>query len=335
MVFDQNRPLARDLSYVQSIMWNDQESCLVMILIGFLYLAHAANLDENMVSPWDKEEYKNAMKWQEKAKGQLLDVVPCVAAWMDVCGFGAALEKNSWDLVSLQKSGTLTMLSQVYQRAAHPFLIGVDPMPCEIVLVINDGIARTVDLGRPEIASAGQIVFYLRDLFFSHNQLLALTKKHECSIRTVLAGGERVQYSPETFTGHSVLQHDEKNISDFGRRLLEKNFVYNPSEFQLNTAFAKAYSLDALGGKHGFKVDNLYIESSFWERLRSIPLLDIEIKDGSILVLCNNLPALEFYFGEEVESNFKGLDLKVNQITAMRVDACFEGEETYCDLGKF
>lgn len=304
-------------------------------MIGFTNLAQAANWDEDMVGPWEKDEYKNAIKWQDKAEAQLLDVTPCVAAWMDVCGFGAALEKSSWDLVNLQKSRILTMLSQVYQRAAHPFLIGVDPMPYEIVLVINDGIARTVDLGKPEFASAGQFIFYLRDLFFSHNRLLTLTKSYGCSIRTVLAGGERVQYSPEIFTGNSVLQHDEENISDFGRKLLDKNFVYNPSEFQLNTAFAKAYSLDALGSKHGFKVSNLYIESSFWERLKPIPLLDIEIKDSSILVSYKSSPALEFYFNEEIKSDFKGLNLTANQIFAMRVDACFEGEETYCELGKF
>lgn len=118
-----------------------------------------------MAGPWDKEEYIKAIEWQDKAEAKLLDVTPCIAAWMDICGFGSALEKSSWNLVNLQKRGTLEMLSKVYQRAAHPFLIGVDPTPYETVLVINDGIARTVDLGKPEFASAVQFVFYLRDLF--------------------------------------------------------------------------------------------------------------------------------------------------------------------------
>lgn len=288
-----------------------------------------------MVAPWDKDEYKSAAAWQEKAEAQLLDVTPCVAGWMDVCGFGEALEKSSWNLVNLQKNGVLNLLSKVYKRAAHPFLIGVDPMPYEIVLVINDGIARTVDLGKPEFANAAQFIFYLRDIFFSHCRLLTLTQSYGYSIRTVLAGGERVQYSPEIFTGNSVLQHNKENISDFGQKLLAKNFVYNPSEFQLNTAFAKAYSIDALGGKHGFKVGDFYIESSFWEKLKPIPLIEIERRNDSILLSCNNLPALEFYFGDEIKVDFKGLSLVVNQISAMRVDACFEGEETYCELGKF
>lgn len=288
-----------------------------------------------MAGPWDKEEYQKAIEWQDKAEAKLLDVTPCIAAWMDICGFGSALEESSWNLVNLQKRGTLEMLSKVYQRAAHPFLIGVDPTPYETVLVINDGIARTVDLGKPEFASAVQFVFYLRDLFFAHNRLLSLTRTYGYSIRTVLAGGERVQYSPETFTGNSVLQHDDVNISEFGRKLLEKNFVYNPSEFQLNTAFAKAYSIDALGTKNGFKVGNLYIESSFWEKIEPIPLLDIERKNNSILLTYNGAPALEFYFNEEIALDYKGLRLNASEIYAMRVDADFEGEETYCELAKF
>lgn len=117
------------------------------------------------------------------------------------------------------------MLSEVYETVAHPFLIGVKPMPYETVLVINDGIARTVDLGNPESAIAAKFIFYLRDLFFAHSHLLALTKSYGYGIRTVLAGGERVQYSAEEFTGNSILHHSENSISEFGKKLLNKTFV--------------------------------------------------------------------------------------------------------------
>lgn len=288
-----------------------------------------------MVDPWEKDEYKNARKWAKKAQEKQLDVVPCIAAWMDVCGFGSALESSSWNLATLQKNDMLTMLSEVYERVAHPFLIAVEPMPYEIVLVINDGIARTVDLGKPEFADAGQFIFYLRDLFFAHSRLLVLTRSYGYGIRTVLAGGDRVQYSPESFTGNSVLHHSKENISEYGRQLLEKNFVYNPLEFQLNTAFAKAYSLDALGSKHGFCVGGLYIESSFWDVIKAIPRLRIDKGKSSVVIFYNDLPALELYYTEQVSCEFKGLNLTSDRVTSMRVDENFEGEETYCELGKF
>lgn len=287
-----------------------------------------------MATPWEKDEYKNSIEWAKKAKAGELHVIPCISGWVDVCGFGSALEKYSWDLIELQKSGLLNLLSTVYQRAAHPFLTGVEPMPYESILVINDGISRTVDLDKPEFAHAASFIFYLRDLCFSHRNLIGLTGSYGYGIRTVFAGGERVQYSPELYTGNMILQHDNENISDFGKALLNKNFLHNPSEFQMNTAFAKAYSIDSLGSKHGFKVNNCYMESSFWRLIELIPMLDIEVKETSILIHFNSKPALEVYFNDQIKTSFKGIEMHVNQVFAIRIDEHFEGEETYCDITK-
>lgn len=287
-----------------------------------------------MPAPWEKDEYKKSEEWAIKAKAGELHVIPCISGWMDVCGFGAALEKHSWNLAELQKSGLLNLLSTVYQRAARPFLTGVEPMPYESILVINDGISRTVDLDKPEFAHAAIFIFYLRDLFFLHRNLIGLTDSYGYGIRTIFAGGERVQYSPEIYTGNMILQHDEKNISDYGKKLLNKNFLHNPFEFQMNTAFAKAYSIDSLGSKHGFRVNNCYVESSFWRLIGLIPMLDIEEKEDSIVLGFNSKPALEIYFSEKVEASFKGIQMHISQVSAIRIDKCFEGEETYCDITK-
>lgn len=182
-----------------------------------------------MPVPWEKEEYLDAKKWTDIARRGELKVIPCIAGWIDICGFGAALETARWDLKELQKRGLLELLSYVYEQVGHPYLIGVEPMPFETVLVINDGIARTVDLDKPEYANGAQFIFYLRDLFFAHKFLVKHLRSAGYGIRTILAGGERVQYSPTLFTGNSLLQHDEKNISEFGRRLLQKNFLHNPA----------------------------------------------------------------------------------------------------------
>lgn len=287
-----------------------------------------------MAGPWEKDEYKNAKEWVRKARAGELHVIPCISGWMDVCGFGSALEKCSWNLVELQRSGLLNLLNTVYQRVAHPFLAGVEPMPYESILVINDGISRTVDLDKPEFANAASFIFYLRDLFFSHRNLIELTASYGYGIRTIFAGGERVQYSPELYTGNMILQHDEENISDFGKSLLNKNFLHNPSEFQMNTAFAKAYSIDSLGSKYGFKVNNCYVESSFWQLVGLIPMLDIEERDVSILLNFKSKPALEIFFSEKIGVSFKGIEMHINQVTGIRVDKNFEGEETFCDITK-
>ena len=285
-----------------------------------------------MPVPWEKEEYLDAERWAAKARRGELAVIPCISGWMDICGFGAALEAAGWDLKKLQERGLLELLSHVYQRVGHPLLVGVEPMPFETVLVINDGIARPVDLNRPEHADGAQFVFYLRDLFFAHKFLVEKLKAAGYGIRTILAGGERVQYSPSLFTGNSLLQHDEENISNFGKKLLGKNFLHNPAEFQINTAFAKSYSIDSLGTRSGVNVNCCYVEDSFWNPIQQIPSLAVVEQPRSWLVLFNGSPALEVSFSERLNLSFKGLDVCVRQINWIRIDASFEGEETLCDI---
>lgn len=285
-----------------------------------------------MTTPWEKQEYLDSVAWAKKSKAGELEVKPCISAWMDVCGFGSALEKCSWDLIKLQKSGMLELLSTVYQRAGHPFLVGFEPMPYESILIINDGVSRTVDLDKPEYANCATFVFYLRNLFFAHKSLVELTKSKGYGFRTILAGGERVQYSPTLFTGNSILQHNKDNVSDFGKALLNKNFLHNPSEFQMNTAFAKAYSIDSLGTKLGFNIDCCFIESSFWGIVEKIPDLNIEHKSDSKLIYFNSTPALEVYFSDTISNHFKGIDLLVHKVCRIRIDEKFEGEETIVDL---
>lgn len=287
-----------------------------------------------MVAPWEKNEYKNAEEWARKASTGELHIIPCISGWMDICGFGAALEKCSWNLVTLQKSGLLNLINEFYQRVAHPFLIGIDPMPYESILVINDGVSRTVDLGKPAFANAAIFIFYLRDLFLSHKALINLTSSYGYGVRTVFAGGERVQHSPNLYTGNMVLLHDDENISDFGKALINKNFLHNPIEFQMNTAFAKAYSIDSLGGKHGFKINNCYVESTFWKKLELIPMLNMEERDNSILIHLNSTPALEVFFSEKIETSFKGIQMSINHVSAIRMDKCFDGEDAYCNITK-
>ncbi|WP_290648708.1 hypothetical protein [Aquisalimonas sp.] len=284
-----------------------------------------------MPTPWEKEEFHNSLEWKRRARSGSLTPIPCIGAWIDVCGFGSQLEKAKWNLSEFQVGGTVNLLSEVYQRVGHPFWVGVEPEPYESVLVLNDGIARTVDLGNVQCAQAVQAIFYIRALVLAHLHLLRLTNHNHLGVRTVLAGGERIQYSPTTFTGNSILSHGDAP-SEWGKRLLEKNFLYNPSEFQMNTAFAKAYSIDANGTRSGFNVNGFFVEEMFFERFGAIPGIDVTFDESSIYVKHNNNTALELRVSLKKEFVFKGLNASVYGISSVRVDTSFEGEETIIDL---
>lgn len=284
-----------------------------------------------MPTPFEKEEFQVSLEWEKKARAGSLQTVPCISVWMDVCGFGSQLETANWDLGELQKSGTVNLLSEVYQRVGHPFWVGVHPQPFENVLVINDGVARTVDLGSPEHVQVVQAIFYIRDLALGHLHLLRLTDRYDLGIRTILAGGERIQYSPTLFTGNSVLSHGD-NPSEFGKKLLEQNFLYNPAEFQMNTAFAKAYSIDSFGSKSGFGVKGFFVEKSYFKKFVDIAGLSVVVSGESILLNHRDSPALELYFNRIIPFHFKGLTTEVYEIKSVRVDSSFEGEETLIDF---
>ena len=108
--------------------------------------------------------------------------------------------------------------------------------------------------------------------------------------------------------------------------------MYNPSEFQMNTAFAKAYSIDANGTRAGFNVNGFFVEEMFFERFGEIPGIDISFDESSIRVKHNDNTALELRTCLKKEFFFKGLNASVYGISSMRVDASFEGEETIIDL---
>ncbi|WP_350013002.1 hypothetical protein [Pseudomonas asiatica] len=284
-----------------------------------------------MPTPWEKEEFSQSLEWRKKAQEGALDPISCVSVWMDICGFGSKLESANWDLKLLQKSGIVNLLNEVYQRVGHPFWVGVPPEPFENVLVINDGIARTVDLGAPEYIRAIQAVFYMRDLVLGHLSLLRLTDRYSMGVRTVLAGGERIQYSPALFTGNSILFHSD-TPSEYGKKLLETNFLYNPAEFQMNTAFAKAYSIDSKGTSSGFNVNGFYLEKNFLDKFRDVKGLGFVPSDKSILMNHQGQPALELYIKNIIPFQFKGISTDVYEVSSVRVDSSFEGEETLIDL---
>ncbi len=284
-----------------------------------------------MPTPWEKDEFHESLDWERKARSGSLTPIHCIGAWIDICGFGSQLEKAKWNLREFQRSGTVNLLSEVYQRVGHPFWVGVEPEPYENVLILNDGIARTIDLGNVQYARAVKAAFYVRDLVLGHLHLLRLTNHNNLGVRTVLAGGERIQYSPAMFTGNSILHHGD-NPSEWGKRLLEKNFLYNPAEFQMNTAFAKAYSIDASGSKSGFSINGLFIEEMFFERFSAIPGIDVVAGESSVCISVNKNVALELNIRSKKEFVFKGLHTAVFGISSVRVDASFEGEETIIDL---
>ena len=277
-------------------------------------------------SPFESAEAINRRSWHQMAREGNLNVVRAISAWSDICGFSSLLERCGWDLDAAKSAGIFTTLASAYQTFGVPFIVGAPPMPSERVLVLNDGIARTIDLHEQYEPIPQLLIFYIRDLLMRHFMLENSLFEQGLGLRTVLAGGERCQYSPESVTGVSVL-HRAAEPTEFGKSILGQQFVYHPSEFQMNTAFAMAYSIDNLGSKNGVVPNRVYIESRWIDALNQFSPGLLETRESAVDACFNGNVLLTIRFDSEMPVTLKGKSSRVFRVAGMTVHPALDGNE--------
>lgn len=285
-----------------------------------------------MPNSYESKESIESREWWLKSKSKELEIFECISCWTDVCGFGSLLQNNDWDLRKVQEAGAIKLLNEVYSVAGRICLPNVDPLPCDKIIVLNDGIARTVDLTYKHKLDGYIFLMFLRDIILNHYTLLRTTSNYNLGIRTIMAGGERIQYSPTTMTGHSILSYDPDNISPYGQKILNTQFLYNPAEFQMNTAFAKAFTIDNLGTKHNIKVNGLFIESSFFDLLIGVPSVEISIELNSIKISYKTTQMFDLVILNTIKTNIKGIEVKIFHIEKLHIEKEFDGDDCVFDL---
>ncbi len=280
------------------------------------------------VTPFDSAEYAEIRHWRHQVSNGKLEAVKAIAAWSDIAGIGGSLLKASWSLEKLQEDGVFEALNVAYEILGKPFLSGVPPKPSERILVINDGVARTLDIGDGAHIDTGGFLFYVRDLLMYHFMLLQHLVERGLGLRTVLAGGERCQYTPPAKTGHSMLFYSTKP-SGYGEQLLKQQFVYNPVEFQMNTAFALAYSLEALGSRGGLIPNRIYIDQLWLDTLIEALPGFCDVGAGTITFYFKAAPAITVNYDQCCIVKVLGLETNVYRVSEFTVHKEFEGETTH------
>lgn len=283
--------------------------------------------------PFETTENLERVHWRHRVRDKELAVIPCISSWFDICGYGQALESVGWQLTKLRDRGLFDALERAYSLLGYPLISGIPPMPTERVLVINDGIARTTDLADPAYINHGAFLFYVRDLLIKHFQLQRILVDQTLGLRTILAGGERCQYTPQNVTGHSIL-HYTGEPSEYGKGLLQQQFVYHPAEFQMNTAFAMAYTVEALGSKGEIKPNRLYITDT-WLKNINAALPEPAVVDGGVIRLpWNGSTGISIAFDKRIPVNTKGFATDVLRVSDFVVHKEFEGEETHFPMAE-
>lgn len=282
--------------------------------------------------PHQTLEFQERHHWTNKARGRALAPCPSLCCWSDICGFRAKLDKAGWSLGRLQKDGFVEVLSEAYQRIGMPIHVQLQGAS-EKILVLNDGIARSLDLKDSQATNPITFAFYMRDILNGFFHLREWLADKDLGLRTVLAGGERIQYSPESITGQSML-HYSGSPSSIGQDFLAKQFVYHPREFQMNTAFSRAYLIDSLGSKSGFPPNRVYLESNWLSVVDKALHGSIEVTSsgagGKIFISSDGRLLLHLGYDKTMTDS----NMKVFRLSELVVHPGLDGELVEWDLNE-
>jgi len=254
---------------------------------------------------------------------------------MDICGFGTRLAAARWDLCAHQSKDLVKALGETYDHLCSPMLTDYRDEPSERVIILNDGIGRTVDLPHPKVIDRIRLVRYIRDILIKHFILVSQLTTQGLGFRTVLAGGQRVQYSPERVTGRSVLFYMSPP-DRLARGFLRQEFLYHPAQFQMNTGFSRAYLIESGGSKRGIFPNRFYIDQT-WLDLAEVAVpgtlnITSEGRVGHIKFAWDGRTRLEIVFDQKLSLLLKGMNCTVFQVESFTTHEASGREITHFPL---
>lgn len=192
-----------------------------------------------------------------------LTVRKCFCMWSDLLGFGSLFEEKNWNL-------DVEQCRKIYDRleTAHSAVLYYSS-PQERNLILNDGIAKvyhpyTKKIGPNNILS---ISLFFRSCVELH---MSISKaEHDIGYpgcRSVIAFGDNIEYlADEIRLDDYILNYSKpqgSDLSELAKKTGNPVVVYNPKELQMNTAFSKAYMIEAGGTRSGIPGNYMYIDQS-------------------------------------------------------------------------
>lgn len=209
----------------------------------------------------------------------------CIAnsfcAWSDLLGFGRDLSSNNWHP---PKEVLLKIADRI--KTAHDIVL-FHSNSHDRIFILNDGSARVFSLSKGEsgIDRFRRLTYFLNDCIQTHMRINGV--EHANSLpgcRTVLAFGEFMRYmNSSTHFDDYVLNYtkpDKQGLSTIAKEYGNYQVVYNPTEFQMNTAFSKAFILDDRGSKIGLGGAHFFVDKSVIDAIKEYSrIADFYIED--------------------------------------------------------
>jgi len=201
------------------------------------------------------------------AKGSMRTIEVACVGWIDLLGYGAMLEKSSFDL--------LDPVAELAIERLHYFHEIVGKRSCRFMptFVMNDGAVAYRDMSPRARSVTYDFLSRCIDLFSEINEV-DQKKLGQPGARMVIASGFRARRKIN-FEGHlnsglakkirDKVEQNKMPITQGINEALKARQTYDAvPELQANFALTKAYLADSSGSKAGLGGPNCYIDLSLF-----------------------------------------------------------------------
>jgi len=185
-------------------------------------------------------------------KDKEFDIKNCICAWYDLLGYGQPFVENNWDLNNDNCKKQLERIKLLDLTLVNKFAGSFST----VTFTLNDGVIYNHDVDTQKFNFIDKLVTSLDDLIGEFESInIRDLRIGFPGARGIITYGQRYDYE---FVGSTVDVATNFTIS------------YHPSEFQMNTAFSKAYIMESSGSKFGISGNNLYIDNYLLNNLEKL-----------------------------------------------------------------
>ena len=198
------------------------------------------------------------------------EVKQCLCCWYDLLGYGSPFVKSKWDLNNESCKSNFYRIENLRLL----FTTSLAAKPLGTRLTFNDGFASTIDVDPITSDSYYESLLFLEGAIQDFEAINLDDKRRNFpGVRGIITLGQRFSY----------------DCCNSSYDLLSKRTTsYHPMEFQMNTAFSKAFLMEESGSKAGISGNNLYIDIEVFHYLKSAAL-EIGCASPQVETDCNEL----------------------------------------------
>lgn len=237
--------------------------------------------------------------------------IECICCWYDLLGFGKPFIESDWQLDTVECEKNIQRIETL-----QDVFWGRFSETCGKTFSLNDGVIKNRDIDYSNKHDIIGMLRFIASIVWDFQNINKMDMENGYfGIRGVITCGKRFSYD---------------STNGLYDPLTKTDISYHPREFQMNTAFSKAYIMEESGSGKGLKGAFLFWDKNVFEKLEEYVrkseyskeyncneydkdeehIFEISDKEGWIFsVFCEKNP---------IEYDYKGIKTKIYKMTHSR-----------------